>query len=55
MLYRIRNKQGLAWSNDMGWISSGDGDETLFTQEERDSFRLPWGNNVRWEKVRRGY
>jgi hypothetical protein len=42
-MYAIKNKDDdqLFWSNALGWVESPD--ETLFSQEERDTLNLPIG------------
>ena len=41
MMYAIKNTEDdqLFWSNELGWVESPD--ETLFTEEERLTLRLP--------------
>ena len=40
--YRIRNKQGDFWSNEIGWIDLLDGTEFICTEEEKIKYNLPY-------------
>lgn len=37
------------WSNEMGWVEGCSGDETTFTQSDRDTMNLPMGGE--WVEI----
>ena len=48
MKYYIEISEGVWWSNADGWC---DNTRSLYTQEEKDTFKLPMGEGVTWKEL----